>query len=100
MANERAPRSERLKEEREKRKIIICLVIKRDENFFLILFSEGYLGFNPGMFTAPSERPVLSRQAEIVFEPQRGDLNKLQFQNRIGHPYGTVSYLCVSAKNK
>jgi hypothetical protein len=55
-----------VKEERGKKKIIICLVIKRDENFFLILFSEGYLGFNPGMFSAPAERPVLSRRRESV----------------------------------
>lgn len=37
-----------------------------------------------------SELPVLSRQAELVFELHRGFLNKLKFKNRIDHPYGTV----------
>jgi hypothetical protein len=33
-----------------------------------------YPGFNPGLFPAASERPVLSRQAGTGFEPHRGDL--------------------------
>jgi hypothetical protein len=30
--------------------------------------------FNPGLISAPAERPVLIRQADIGFKPQRGDL--------------------------
>jgi hypothetical protein len=33
-----------------------------------------------GLFTAPSERPVLSQQARTGFEPQRGGLMKIETQ--------------------
>ena len=54
---------------------------QKSKGFNLGFFgSKRGLGFNPGPITAPSERPVLRRQAVAGFEPHRGDLLEIETQ--------------------
>jgi hypothetical protein len=61
---------------------LVLIYFRRIKPSFAIsdAFNPGFLGskgdlvFKPGLIIAPAERPVLIRQADIGFKPQRGDL--------------------------
>ncbi len=65
------------------------------------------LGFNPGLlqlqrsglFLADRREQVLSHSVvtSLIISPYKF-ISK--FRNRLGHPYGTVSHLRLSAKNR